>query len=110
MNNINEMTYMVFYDKYERGASIRVNVNFQDRNDVYIDPTTPIIKITAAAGTVIIDDVALTKSVTGKYYYIWDNLETITIGNYTIRAKGTYSGHIILNRSVITLTDSTVSS
>jgi len=90
---------------YERGRTIRVSVEFTDNNSVYIDPTSPLIKIIKSGGTVMVDDTALTKTETGKYYYLWDTTETEEVTDYFARVKGTYSGHTILDRLKITLTD-----
>ena len=89
--------------KYERGKAIRISVEIKDRNGTYIDPTTPVIKIANNNGKLVVSSTTLTKTETGKYYYIWDTTETMALGNYFITTNGTYSGHSIFERTKIEL-------
>jgi len=89
--------------KYEKGKAIRVSVEFKDRNGTYIDPTTPVIKIADNNGKLVVTSTALTKTETGKYYYIWDTTETMLLGDYFITTNGIYSSHSIFERTKVEL-------
>jgi len=92
-------------NEYERGKGIRVFVEFRDRNNTLIDPTSPVIRIVKQGGTEIIASVALTKDVVGQYHYIWNTAIDASIDNYYAEVSGIYSGNKILNRFQIKIID-----
>lgn len=54
---------------YYQGETIRQKAYVTDNSGTYIDPDTIVITITDSEGTKKVDAQAMTKDVTGKYYY-----------------------------------------
>lgn len=78
---------------YDRGSPILIEVEFKRRTPFgtldYFDPTTPKITVTDQYGTVRVNAADLTKSATGKWYYICQTGATWSVGPYRSTVTGT---------------------
>lgn len=74
---------------YNRGSAVLTEIETKKYTAFgsydYFDPTTATITVTDIGNNAKVDKVALTKSATGKYYYITQTLENWAIGKYEIK-------------------------
>lgn len=77
---------------YDKGTAVLIEVEFQRQTPfgslAYFDPTSPLITVLQPGGAEIVTDAALTKSDTGKYYYVLQTAETWTSGTYGTEVTG----------------------
>ena len=85
-------------EKYDRGSAIVIEVEFKQHTpfgtDAYFDPTDPKITITDPQSVAKVTDSALTKSSTGKWYYICQTTTSWDVGIYKSKVtatSGTYN-------------------
>jgi len=77
----------------DRGSTVMVEVTCTKRTpfgttwDLF-DPTTPLITIYDPVGTAVVSAAALTKSTTGKFYYVCQTLTTWMQGVYSSKVTG----------------------
>ena len=90
-------------DEFERGNSIKIDVEFKDSAGNYIDPTSPVIKVDRYDDESIVTETGLTKEQAGRYYYYWDTTEALEVADYYITTKGTVSEHTLLDRVKVAL-------
>ena len=80
----------LFFNMLEilRGSSVRTAALIYNSTffaaDALFDPSSVKITITDPNGLVKVNGVAMTKSVTGKYYYDWQTATTDAAGTYTL--------------------------
>ena len=82
---------------YDKGSPILIESQSKRKipfgTTELFDPITIKITVTDSAGTVKVNAVDMTKSVTGKYYYICQTATNWVAGYYTVLIAATYSDY-----------------
>lgn len=94
----------------DRGSPVLVEAEFKKHDPfnstlVYFDPTTATITITSPDGTKVADTQNLTKSATGKWYYIHQTTINSLKGAYNVSVTATLNANsdVTINPSAFAL-------
>jgi acyl-[acyl carrier protein]--UDP-N-acetylglucosamine O-acyltransferase len=72
--------------EFTRGGTVRILVYVYDDDEVLVTPTSVSVSIVNPAGTVVVDDAAMSASATGVYEYYYTTTSAVVEGNYQIEA------------------------
>jgi len=73
---------------FQRGETVVMSLEIKDSAGVYVDPaSTPTLKVTDPGGSVVINDLAMTKDAVGKYHYDYTPGDSAGLGGYTVRYR-----------------------
>jgi len=95
----------------ERGNTERLQVTIRDRDGNLTDPDQSggdyqiTVTIEDSSETKDVDDVTMTRSSEGVFYYDWNPASDLTVGNYNVEVTATISSKTFINRDTISLVD-----
>ena len=73
---------------FQRGETVVLSLEIKDSAGSYVDPASvPTVKVTDPGGSVVVNDIAMTKDAVGKYHYDYTSAGTAAVGPYNVRYK-----------------------
>ena len=85
---------------YDRGTAIYLKATLKDVTGALVDPTSITISIADSAGAAKVTDAAMTKTLLGEYFYIWQSAEVDPVGGCTVTIKAVKDGYTSINKAV----------
>ena len=73
---------------FQRGETVVLSLEVKDSAGSYVDPASvPTVKVTDPTGSVVVNDLAMTKDAVGKYHYDYTSAGEAAVGPYNVRYK-----------------------
>jgi len=99
-------------ETYERGNTAKISISLTDADGTATDPDAAVgggykVYITIydiCGGTSVVDNVQVTdRTAVGTYYYCWQTISSMNLGEYKVTVSYTKGSYTIVNTDLIKL-------